>query len=103
MAAPAAGLEEITVTLPPAVDELNFMRVVLAVKGHFQRFDPNAVSLFSVPLRFLDLADHAIVHSSNLLSSEILNKKGTARVPSISLDLACLFFTNYSHMEVASN
>src|SRR3972149_10682853 len=78
--------------MPLAAGEVDAVVGILAVEADAERRETDAVSLLSVPLRLLDLADHAGVHRRPPLrkqrhsvasASELLgNKTGTVmRVP----------------------
>lgn len=62
VAAAAAGVEEIAIALPFPVVVAHGVRVILAADRDGEAFKLEPFGLLSVPLGFLDLANHAIVH-----------------------------------------
>jgi hypothetical protein len=62
VAAPAATLEKVTITLPDAILHPHRVRIILTIEGHVERFEANAITFLGITLGFVDLPDHARVH-----------------------------------------
>jgi hypothetical protein len=62
MTATQVGDKKLTVTLKNAVIELYFVGIVIAIEGKLEPLELKPVSLFSIALGFLNLADQPIVH-----------------------------------------
>jgi len=69
VAATASGLEEITVTLPVTLLEMDNMRIIGSIKGDSKGFNADSVTFFSISLGFFNLSDHSIIH--NLISFQV--------------------------------
>jgi hypothetical protein len=67
MTASTPVLEEITITFPFVIREMNGVIVVFSVKGNGELTEVDTVSLMSVALGLFDLTDHARIHGSSLL------------------------------------
>jgi hypothetical protein len=64
MAAHTSRVEEITVAVPASFLIMNSVRVVVAIKGDREFFEPDTITLLCITLGLLDLADHSMVHNS---------------------------------------
>lgn len=62
MGAATVGGEELAVAIVGAVLKPDLMIVVVSVKGNIELVEEEALALLRVPLGFLDLAYHSIVH-----------------------------------------
>jgi hypothetical protein len=62
MTATQVGDKKLTVTLKNAVIELYFVGIVIAIERKLEPLELKSMSLFSIALGFLNLANHPIVH-----------------------------------------
>jgi hypothetical protein len=62
MAATQMGNEKLAVTLKDPVFELYFVGIVIAIEGELEPLELKSMSFFRIAFRFLNLADHPIVH-----------------------------------------
>jgi hypothetical protein len=62
MGATLVGKEELAIALEDSIIECYVVRVVVAIEGKLKLLELKTMPFFSIALRFLNLADHPIVH-----------------------------------------